>query len=89
MTDVSAPTQPARYFVGGRFWTADNFESVVEAATGEPLGDGACVTESDIDDAVAVARSALPEWRASSPDHRARILLAMADALKTRAQATS
>ncbi len=89
MTDVSAPTQPARYFVGGRFWTADNFEPVVEAATGEPLGDGACVTESDIDDAVAVARSALPEWRASSPDHRARILLAMADALKTRAQATS
>ncbi len=80
---------PAQLFIGGRFWTADNVEPVVEAATGEPLGDGACVTESDIDDAVAAARRALPEWRASSPDHRAGILVAMADALKSRAQATS
>ena len=53
MTAVAAP---ARYFVGGRFWTADKVEPVVEAATGEPLGDGACVTEAGIDDAVAVAR---------------------------------
>ncbi|MFZ1177419.1 MAG: aldehyde dehydrogenase [Mycobacterium sp.] len=87
---MAAPTKPpAQFFIGGRFWTADNVEPVVEAATGDPLGDGACVTESDIDDAVAAARRALPEWRASSPDHRAGILVAMADALKSRAQATS
>ncbi len=86
---MAAPTQSAQYFIGGRFWTADNVEPVVEAATGEPLGDGACVTESDIDDAVAAARRALPDWRASSPDHRAGILAALADALKSRAQATS
>ncbi len=86
MTAVSAP---ARYFMGGRFWTTDNVEPVVEAATGEPLGDGASVTESDIDDAVAVARWALPGWRDSAPEYRAGFLLAMADALKSRAQATS
>jgi aldehyde dehydrogenase (NAD+) len=86
MTAVSAP---ARYFVGGQFLTADNVQPVVEAATGEHLGDGACVTESDIDSAVAAARAALPDWRASSPEHRAGILNAMADALKSRAQATS
>lgn len=86
MTAVAAP---ARYFIGGRFFTADNVEPVVEAATGEPLGDGACVTESDIDDAVAAAHAALPEWRASSPEHRAGILHAMADALYSRAAATS
>ena len=65
MTVPSAPAESARYFVGGRFWTADNVEPVVEAATGEPRGDGARVTESDIDDAVAVARWALPDWRAA------------------------
>ncbi len=86
---MAAPTKSAQYFLGGRFWTADKVEPVVEAATGEPLGDGACVTESDIDDAVAAARGALPDWRSSSPDHRASMLIAMADALKSRAQATS
>lgn len=80
---------PAQFFADGRFRTADNVVPVVEAATGEPLGDGACVTESDIDQAVAAARSALPSWRASSPEHRAEMLMAMADALKSRALATS
>jgi acyl-CoA reductase-like NAD-dependent aldehyde dehydrogenase len=82
-------SSPAQFFIDGRFRTADNVEPVVEAATGEPLGDGACVTESDIDDAVAAARSALPDWRASSPEHRAGILMAMAEALKLRARPTS
>lgn len=79
----------AQFFVDGRFLTADEVEPVVEAATGEPLGDGARVTESDVDRAVAAAQSALPEWRASSPEHRAGLLIAMADALKLRAPATS
>jgi aldehyde dehydrogenase (NAD+) len=90
MTATSVPTElSARYFIGGRFFTADNVQPVVEAATGEPLGDGACVTESDIDDAVTAARQALPEWRSSSPDHRAGLLNALAAALKSRATATS
>lgn len=79
----------AQFFVDGRFLTADDVEPVVEAATGEPLGDGARVTESDVDRAVAAAQSALPEWRASSPEHRAGLLIAIADALKLRAPATS
>ncbi|MDT5220410.1 MAG: aldehyde dehydrogenase [Mycobacterium sp.] len=82
-------SSPAQFFVDGRFHTADNVEPVLEAATGEPLGDGACVTESDINQAVAAARRALPDWRASSPEHRAGILIAMADALKSRAKPTS
>lgn len=60
-------TSPAaQLFIGGRFRAADNVEPVVEAATGEPLGEGASATESDIDDAVAAARSALPAWRATA-----------------------
>lgn len=62
---------------------------MVEAATEEPLGDGAVVSETDIDEAVAAARLALPEWQASSPEHRAGILTAMADALKSRARPTA
>lgn len=80
---------PAQFFVDGQFRTADDAEPVVEAATGEPLGDGAVVSESDIDAAVAAARRALPDWRASSPEHRAGILIAMADALQARAKSTS
>ncbi|ORA10789.1 aldehyde dehydrogenase [Mycobacterium asiaticum] len=79
----------ALFFVDGHFRTADHAEPVVEAATGEHLGDGAVVSESDLDAAVAAARRALPDWRASSPDHRAGILIAMADALKARAKPTS
>ncbi|MDT5225416.1 MAG: aldehyde dehydrogenase [Mycobacterium sp.] len=87
---TSSPAQfRAQFFMDGRFHTADTVEPVVEAATGEPLGDGACVTESDINEAVAAARRALPDWRASSPEHRAGILTAMADALKSRAKPTS
>ncbi|MGB9302331.1 MAG: aldehyde dehydrogenase [Mycobacterium sp.] len=85
MTTVAAQ---ARYFVGGGFRTAENVQQVVEAATGEPLGDGACVDDAGIDDAVAAARQALPDWQASSPGHRAGILNALADALKSRAKAT-
>lgn len=79
----------AQFFADGQFRTADDAEPVVEAATGEPLGAGAVVSESDLDAAVAAARRALPDWRASSPEHRAGILNAMADALKARARETS
>ncbi len=79
----------ARFFADGRFLTADNAEPVLEAATGEPLGAGACVAESDIDVAVAAARRALPGWRDSSPGYRSGILIDMAEKLKSRAQTTS
>ena len=80
---------PARFFIDGHFRTTDNVEPVVEAATGEFLGGGAAVSESEIDEAVAAARSALPGWQTSSPQHRAEILTAMAAELKSRARPTS
>lgn len=80
---------PARYFVDGQFHTADSVEPVVEAATGEPLGDGAVVSAADVDAAVAAARRALPQWHNAGPEHRAGILNGLADALKARAKPTS
>ncbi len=76
-------------FIDGEFRIADKAIPVLEAATGELLGDGASATEADIDAAVAAARTALPEWRSSSPDHRARVLKAFAAALHQRAESTT
>ena len=80
---------PPQLYIDGQFRVADKGHPVLEAATGELLGDGASATEADIDEAVAAARAALPEWRSASPDHRAQALLAFAAALHRRAQSTS
>ncbi|WP_059019146.1 aldehyde dehydrogenase [Mycobacterium sp. M26] len=78
----------AQLFIDGRLVHTDNVEPVIEAATGEPLGDGASATEADIDAAAAAARAALPEWRSASPEHRAELLGAFAAALDSRARTT-
>jgi len=80
---------PGQLFIGGQFRAATKVEPVVEAATGEPLGDGASATEADISDAVAAAGSALPQWRSSSPAERAEVLLRFAAALLSRSDGTS
>lgn len=84
MTPATGP----QLFIDGDFRTADNAEPVIEAATGELLGDGASATAADVDAAVAAARAALPEWRSTSPDHRAGVLKAFAAALHRRAEST-
>ncbi len=78
----------AEIFVDGKFFQADQVQPVIEAATGEPLGDGASATEAEIDAAVAAARSALAEWQSASPDHRADLLTAFAAALESRGRST-
>ncbi|WP_432246306.1 aldehyde dehydrogenase [Mycolicibacterium sp. ELW1] len=81
-------TTAAEIFVDGKFLKADQVQPVIEAATGEPLGDGASATEADIDAAVAAARAALAQWQSTSPDHRADVLTAFAAALESRARST-
>lgn len=78
----------AQVYIGGTFRTT-GLAPVVEAATGERLGDGASATLADIDDAVAAARSALPSWRATPPRERAELLVAFGKALGARAAATA
>ena len=84
-----AATEGAQLFINGDFRLADKAEPVLEAGTGELLGDGASATEADIDAAVAAARAALRGWRSTSPDHRANVLLAFAAALHARAAGTT
>lgn len=85
---MQADEHTARLFIGGRFRVADESRPVLEAATGEFLGDGANATRSDIDEAVLAARSALPSWRCTSPDNRAALIVAFAAALHQRARGT-
>ena len=84
---MTAAPRP-RVFIDGEFRIATHAEPVLEAATGEPIGDGASGTGAEIDAAVAAARAALPQWRSASPDHRAAVLLAFAAALHRRADST-
>lgn len=79
----------ARVFIDGRFRTAAAVEPVIEAATGERLGDGSSATESEIDDAVAAAGSALDAWRVTPVAERAAVLIRFADALAARAAITN
>jgi acyl-CoA reductase-like NAD-dependent aldehyde dehydrogenase len=79
----------ARVFVDGHFRNAVETQAVIEAATGEPLGNGSAATESEVDDAVAAARVALPGWSATPASERAEVLLRFADALLARATDTN
>jgi aldehyde dehydrogenase (NAD+) len=79
----------ARLFIRGQFRAAVKTELVVEAATEAPLGNGASATEEDVDAAVGAARSALHQWRSTSPQRRAALLVQFAAALKARAASTS
>jgi aldehyde dehydrogenase (NAD+) len=86
MTATTAQVFTGQVFIGGRFRPAANRVSVVEAATGAPIGDGASAERTEIDDAVAAAHS--PEanaWRASPAAQRAEALTRFAAALRTRA----
>ncbi|NTY60569.1 aldehyde dehydrogenase [Mycolicibacterium sphagni] len=78
----------AQIFIDGRFQAAEAVQLVIEAATGEALGDGASATEAEIDAAVAAAGAALSAWQSASPDHRAGVLTAFAAALDQRARGT-
>ncbi len=80
---------PAQVFIGGAFRRSDEAQPVIEAATGEPLGDGAVASAADVDDAVAAARGALPGWRATPAAERAALLKALAAALMARSKQTS
>ena len=81
-------TASPQVFIDGEFHLATQAEPVLEAATGEPIGDGASGTGAEVDAAVAAARAALPQWRSASPDHRAGVLLAFAAELHARAETT-
>ncbi|OBH61530.1 aldehyde dehydrogenase [Mycobacterium sp. E2479] len=75
-------------FIGGAFRPAGKAQPVIEAATERVLGRGPDATFGDIDDAVAAARKALPDWATTPTPERAQALQRLAGGLEARAQTT-
>ena len=75
------------FFIGGEWVEAasDERRDVIDPATGEVWGSVPSITAPELDDAVAAARSALPEWSALSGTERAEHLLRIADEIEARA----
>ncbi|MBV8350290.1 MAG: aldehyde dehydrogenase [Mycolicibacterium sp.] len=87
---MTATMQTARLFIGGQFRPATQTVPVIEAATGEPIGDGPSVSHAEIDAAVAAAHSPQANaWRAGPAAERAEALMRFAAALRSRATAAA
>ena len=89
--DANAPLleKPTRLLIGGT-WQDSGSKATFAAfdpATGAVLGDVADASPSDVDAAVAAARSALDgaEWAQLSPAARARLLWRLADLIDANA----
>lgn len=78
----------AQIYIDGTFRSTGT-HPVLEAATGEHLGDGASASTGDIDAAVSAARAALPGWQGTPADERAALLRAFGAALMARGAATT
>ncbi len=74
MTAASSPVIPN--FIGGHWEPASTAEAleVRDPATGELLGAAPLSGRAEVDRAVAAARAAFPEWRATPAVERARVL---------------
>jgi acyl-CoA reductase-like NAD-dependent aldehyde dehydrogenase len=76
-------------FIDGQ--TADaasgDLRDLIEPATGATLARAAMAGEADVDRAVGAARAALNgAWGRTPPNERARLLHALADAIRTRSR---
>ncbi|WP_205752279.1 aldehyde dehydrogenase family protein [Cryptosporangium phraense] len=71
----------ARQLIDGEWISARNKGelAVVDPATQEPIQTVARAEAVDVEDAVAAARRAFPEWAATSPTERGRVLRRWAD----------
>src|SRR4051795_4344242 len=65
--------------------TASNLD-VLNPATGETVEHVPNMTAEEVDEAVARAKRALPEWLDSTPGERAELLLALADVIADNAE---
>ena len=89
---AAAESLPTRYvddlFIDGAYRPAasERRTHLVDPATGEDWAAAPVAAPSDVDDAVRAAVRALPDWSRRAPTERARIMLAMADAVEERAE---
>ncbi len=89
MSATAAPTRLLQNYIAGG-WTparaATEVLDVTDPATGAALARVPLSGAADLDDAVAAARAALPQWRAVSTIARARKLFELRERLVARAE---
>lgn len=86
MTDASAPMQTDLFIAGASrpALSGERFDSW-DPSTGEVFASAAQGEAADIDAAVQDAARAFPAWRALTPLHRGRVMLAIAERLTAEA----
>ena len=69
---------------GERVETGDEFTVEAPGDRGVTVGTFAAGAESEVEDAVAAANDAFPEWEAKSPEERAEVFTTAADIMRDR-----
>jgi 1-pyrroline dehydrogenase len=84
---MSVATSQHKNFVGGEWVDAvdGGTAQIINPATGETIAEVPQGTQADVDRAVDAAKRAWPEWRETTPQERAEMLLKLADAIDTHA----
>jgi 1-pyrroline dehydrogenase len=84
---MSVTVSHHKNFVAGEWVDAleGGVQEVLNPATGEVIAEVPRGSEADVDRAVEAAKRALPEWRETTPQERAEMLLKLADALEAHA----
>src|SRR5688500_5403895 len=82
---MSVATSQHKNFVGGEFVDAveGGTAEIINPSTGETIAEVPNGTQADVDRAVEAAKRAWPEWRDTTPQERAELLLKLADAIDT------
>ena len=82
---AATATKPYRLLIGGEWaqGSAGTYD-VVNPATEAVVGVAPEASAADADAAARAARDALPGWKRTSPETRARLLSALADAIRQR-----
>lgn len=76
-----------KVFIDGRWQECgDERVEVFEAATGEVMATIPRATEKELNQAVAAARNAFPQWAATPLDERLKYLRALLEQLQTRSE---
>src|SRR5687767_10097640 len=82
---MSVATSQHKNFVGGEFVDAveGGTAEIINPSTGETIAEVPDGTQADVDRAVEAAKRTWPEWRDTTPQERAELLLKLADAIDT------
>jgi betaine-aldehyde dehydrogenase len=77
------------HYIGGHWVDGEGADiiSVYDPSLGQPFAELRAASTGQVDQAVAAARKALPEWKTSEPGERARYLRGFAEGLGRRREA--